>query len=100
MDTQPQTGLKEYADRLEFICRAQKAEIAKLRGEVERLTDLLQGSGPDAHTCLRNFYNDPQVSESVRLRAAIGALNVEKPRLTLSASAGKLPDRRTLWQNY
>jgi hypothetical protein len=79
----PQTDLKQYADRLEFICRAQKAEIAKLRAEVERL----QAVG-GAHSVLKSIYLNGELPESLRAKAAIGCLQHEVPKL--------LPERQAL----
>jgi hypothetical protein len=72
--SQQQIDLREYADRLEFLCRAQKAEIAKLRGEIE----LLQSN---AHGTLKSIYADGNQPASLRVRAATAALGHESPPL-------------------
>jgi hypothetical protein len=76
MDVAEQSDLKAYADRLEFICRAQKAEIAKLRAEVERLT-----AAGGAHSVLRNIYLDADQPAPLRAKAATAALVHEVPKL-------------------
>jgi hypothetical protein len=76
MDVQQQTDLKEYADRLEFICRAQKDEIAKLRSEIERLR--AEGG---AHAALKDVYLDRDLPEALRVKAATAALPHETPKL-------------------
>src|SRR6516165_6337997 len=76
MDAQPQTDPKEYADRLEILCRAQAEEIDRLRAVVAKLTGT-----DDAHSTLRRLYLDEAQNPNTRLRAAQAALNVEKPSL-------------------
>ena len=76
MDVAEQSDLKAYADRLEFICRAQKAEIAKLRDEVERLR-----STGGAHSVLKSIYLNGELPESLRAKAASAAIQHEVPKL-------------------
>jgi hypothetical protein len=78
--------MKELLDRAEFTIDYQKQEIDKLRAEVQRLTDLLQGSGLDAHTCLRNIYTNSASSEINRLKAAASAISFEKPAVPYGVS--------------
>jgi hypothetical protein len=70
--------MKELLDRCEFTIDYQKQEIDRLRAEVQRLTDLLEGNGLDAHTCLRLIYTSSESSESNRLKAAGLAIPFEK----------------------
>src|SRR5262245_29872311 len=76
MDAQQQTDLKEYADRLEYLCRAQKSEIARLRNEIERLRT--EGG---AHAALKDVYLNPNSSEGNRIKAAAASLPFERPKL-------------------
>jgi hypothetical protein len=91
--------MKELLDRCEYTIDYQKREIDRLRSEVQRLTDLLEGKGLDAHTCLRNIYTNPESSESNKLKAAASAISFEKPKLSIQAYVGQR-DRRTAWQTY
>jgi hypothetical protein len=77
MDAQSQTDLKEYADRLEILCRAQADEITRLRGQVIALTE----GTDDAHSTLRRLYLDESQPSNTRLKAAAASLNFERPRL-------------------
>jgi|SRR6516165_10275676 hypothetical protein len=58
--------------------------IQSLMSEVERLqavvAKLTEGTD-DAHTTLRRLYLDEKQSSNTRIKAAIGALHVEKPSL-------------------
>ena len=76
MDVAEQSDLKAYADRLEFICRAQKAEIAKLREENERLR-----AAGGAHSFLKSVYWDEAAPQGNRIKAATAALPHETPKL-------------------
>jgi hypothetical protein len=67
---------EEKLARYEFVLDAYVRELTKLRAENERLR-----SGGDAHTVLREIYNDPDAPQGNRIKAAQAALNVEKPRL-------------------
>jgi len=78
-----QSDLKQYADRLEFACRQQMAEITKLRAEVERLR--AQGG---AHSFLKSVYWDETAPQGNRIKAATAALPMETPKL--------LPERAPL----
>jgi len=93
MDAQQQADLKAYADRLELLCLAQRDEITKLRAEVARLTE-----GANAHEILQSIYRDRDLPESLRAKAAIGALPVEKPRLL--SMVPSTVDRRERWRAY
>jgi hypothetical protein len=76
MDAQSQTDLKEYADRLEHLCRAQQAEIQKLRDEAERLR--AEGG---AHAALKDVYLNPNSSAGNKIKAAAASLPFERPKL-------------------
>ena len=71
-----QTELKQYADRLEHLCRAQAAEITKLRDELARATE-----GAGALAVLQSLYRDPAMPQALRAKCAIGCLPHEEPRL-------------------
>jgi hypothetical protein len=51
-------------------------ENDRLRAELARLTE-----GANAHTVLQSLYRNVDLPESLRAKCAIGALNVETPRL-------------------
>src|SRR6516164_7085757 len=71
-----QSDLKQYADRLEFACRAQLKRIAELEAENERLKSNL-----GAHQTLRLIYSDPDAPRSDRIKAAAASLPHEVPKL-------------------
>jgi hypothetical protein len=66
--------LKRHEDAL-VACMA---EIQKLRAENARL----RSSENNAHSVLREIYNDPDAPQGVRVKAAGLALQHETPRLT------------------
>jgi len=66
--------LKRHEDAL-VACMA---EITKLRAENARL----RSSENNAHSVLREIYNDPDAPQGVRVKAAGLALQHETPRLT------------------
>jgi hypothetical protein len=70
-------------DQYELVIRQQAARIAELEAEVERL----QAAG-GAHSVLKNIYLDRNLPESLRAKAAIGAIDREVPKL--------LPERAPL----
>jgi len=70
----PEAKLKRHEDAL-VACMA---EITKLREENARL----RSSESNAHSVLREVYNDPTASPAVRVKAAGLALPHETPRLT------------------
>ena len=72
----PEETLEEKLARYEFVLDAYVRELTKLREENARLR-----SGGDAHTVLKEIYNDPDAPQGNRIKAAQAALNVEKPRL-------------------
>jgi hypothetical protein len=86
MDAQPQADLKAYAERLEHLCRAQAVEITKLRNEVARLTE-----GASAYATLSDIHRNRDLPESVRVKAAIGCLPHELPKLQSVPPAIDLP---------
>jgi len=70
----PEQKLKRHEDAL-VACMA---EITKLRAENARL----RSSENNAHSVLREIYNDPDAPHGVRVKAAGLALPHETPRLT------------------
>jgi hypothetical protein len=70
----PEQKLKRHEDAL-VACMA---EITKLRAENARL----RSSENNAHSVLREIYNDPDAPQGVRVKAAGLALQHETPRLT------------------
>ena len=80
--------------RYEYVLDAQADEIDKLRAEVARLTE-----GADAHSTLQSIYRDRDLPESLRAKAAIGALPVEKPKLHSIVPSSEA-DRRQRWRAY
>jgi hypothetical protein len=80
--------LEQKIARYEYVLDAQADEIDKLRAEVARLR-----GGSDAHQTLQSIYRNGDLPESLRAKAAIGALPVEKPRL-LSVVPSSEPDRK------
>ena len=69
------------ADRLEFVCQQQAAEIDRLRAEVARLT-----TDADAHAVLKSIYSDPGAPQGYRIKAASAALPHERPKIGVSVS--------------
>src|SRR6516165_5114600 len=70
----PEQKLKRHEDAL-VACMA---EITKLRAENARL----RSPENNAHSVLREIYNDPDAPQGVRVKAAGLALQHETPRLT------------------
>jgi hypothetical protein len=68
--------VEEKLARFETVLDLQMKEIDRLRAENARLR-----SGGDAHTVLKEIYNDPDAPQGNRIKAAQAALKVEKPRL-------------------
>jgi hypothetical protein len=62
-----------------------KAEIAALRAENKRLLDWILGD-IDALTCLQAVYQSPESSEYSKIKAAVGALPFERPKLSVAVS--------------
>jgi hypothetical protein len=69
--------LEEKLLRFETVIGLQMQEIARLREENERLR-----AGSNAHSVLREIYLDQEAPQGNRIKAAIGALPHETPRLT------------------
>jgi hypothetical protein len=95
MDAQAQMDPKQYIGRLEYALRAQKAKIDELRGEIDRLVSWIMGD-KDALTCLQSVYNDPNVGEANRIKAAAAAIAFERAKLTVNVKVqgpGLLGDR-------
>jgi hypothetical protein len=62
-----------------------KAEIEALRAENKRLIDWIMGD-TDALTCLQAVYQSPESSEYSKIKAAVGALPFERPKLSVAVS--------------
>jgi hypothetical protein len=72
--------LKEY----EYLLKLQMAKIEELAEENERLRSVA-----GAHDVLKEIYQNRDAPEGNRIKAAQAALTVEKPRLAMTAYAGK-----------
>jgi hypothetical protein len=71
------------------------ARIAELEAEVERLK-----AGSDAHSTLQSIYPNPASPEGNRIKAAIGALPVEKPKIgSILPTLGYVSSRER-WRLY
>ena len=53
--------------RYEYVIDAQMTEIDKLRAEVQRLVDWINGD-LDAHTTLQAIYTDPSASQANKIQ--------------------------------
>src|SRR6516225_971616 len=85
---------EEKLARFESVLDLQMQEIEKLRAENERLR--AEGG---AHTALRSVYNDPQASETNKVKAAAAAIGYEQPKILSVPPAINL-DRRERWRIY
>jgi hypothetical protein len=72
--------LKEY----EYLLKLQMQKIEELATENERLRSVA-----GAHDVLKEIYLNRDTAEGNRIKAAQAALTVEKPRLAMTAYAGK-----------
>jgi hypothetical protein len=77
-------SIKAQLDDAAYVIREQMARIAELEAEVERLR-----SAGGAHETLKEIYLNPDAPQGNRIKAAQAALNVEKPRLAMTAYVGK-----------
>jgi hypothetical protein len=75
----------EAAEVLPEVLREAEAEIAALRAENKRLLDWILGD-TDALTCLQAVYQSPESSEYSKIKAAVGALPFERPKLSVAVS--------------
>ena len=66
--------------RYELVLDAQADEIDKLRAENGRLIDWIMGDA-NAHTALQSVYNNPQSSETNRVKAASAAIGYEQGKI-------------------
>jgi hypothetical protein len=66
------------------LLKLQMAKIEELAEENERLR-----SAAGAHDVLKEIYLNPDAPQGNRIKAAQAALNVEKPRLAMTAYVGK-----------
>ena len=66
----------------------QNTAIEKLLAERDELRALLEANGQklDVLTCLQRAYNDPQSSETNRIKAAGLAVPFERPKLSVTAT--------------
>jgi hypothetical protein len=77
-------SIKAKLDEYETLLKLQMAKIEELVAENERLK-----SGLGAHDVLKEIYLNPDAPQGNRIKAAQAALNVEKPRLAMTAYVGK-----------
>src|SRR5215468_9204838 len=72
---------------LDMIDQQNKA-LEKLLAERDELRALLESNGQkqDALTCLQRAYNNPQSSETNRIKAAGLAVPFERPKLSVTAT--------------
>jgi hypothetical protein len=68
----------------EYTIKLLTAKLEETAAELERVR-----AESDAHSTLQSIYRNPASSESNRIKAAQAALTVEKPRLAMTAYAGK-----------
>jgi hypothetical protein len=81
--------------RFETVIGLQMQEIDRLRAE----NDALRNEG-GAHTALRSVYNDPQASETNKVRAASAAIGYEQPKIgSMMPSLGNV-SRTERWRVY
>jgi hypothetical protein len=81
--------------RFETVIGLQMQEIDRLRTE----NDALRAEG-GAHTALRSVYNDPQASETNKVRAASAAIGYEQPKIgSVMPSLGNV-SRTERWRVY
>jgi len=86
--------VEQKLERWAYVIDAQSKEIDRLRVEN---ASLRQEGG--AHTALRSVYNDPQASETNKVRAASAAIGYEQPKILSVPPAINL-DRRERWRIY
>jgi len=68
----------------EYTIKLLTAKLEETAAELERVR-----AESDAHSTLQSIYRNPASSEGNRIKAAQAALTVEKPRLAMTAYAGK-----------
>ena len=83
-------SIKAQLDDAAYIIREQMGRIAELEAEVERLRTC------DAHGTLKSIYLNQDAPQGNRIKAAQAALTVEKPRLAMTAYAGKDSTREVI----
>ena len=76
---------EQKLNRFECVIRLQMTEIDKLRAENKRLVDWIMGDA-DALTTLQAIYQNPQVFEGNRIKAAAASLPFERPKLSVQVS--------------
>ena len=74
---------------LDIIDEQNKA-LEKLIAERDELRAQLEGLGQqvDALACLQRVYNNPQASETNRIKAAAAAIGFERPKMSVSVRIG------------
>jgi hypothetical protein len=75
-----ESKVREY----ETLLKLQMVKIEELAAENERLRSVA-----GAHDVLKEIYLNPDAPQTNRIKAAQAALNVEKPRLAMTAYVGK-----------
>ena len=78
---------KSELARAEYVVKLQMAEIDRLRNEVDRLLAWINGDS-DALTVLQGVYNNPDATDSNRIKAAASALPFERPKVSVSVNVG------------
>ena len=87
--------IEQKLARFETVIGLQMQEIDRLRAENDALR-----AGGGAHTALRSIYNDPQASETNKVRAAAAAIGYEQPKIgSVSPSLGNV-SRTERWRVY
>jgi len=85
---------QELLDRCEFMIKAQRDEIDRLRAQLERQDEELKqllawiNGDCDALVTLQRTYMDPRTSTSDRVKAAGAAIAYEKHKLTVQLRVG------------
>jgi hypothetical protein len=76
-------GQRHDPGHLLDIIAEQNGAIEKLIAERDELRAHLEGFGEklDALTCLQRVYNNPQISEANRIKAAAAAIGFERPKM-------------------
>jgi hypothetical protein len=78
-------SVQQKFDHYEQVIRLQMTEIDKLRADNQRLIDWIMGDS-DALTTLQAIYQNPQVFEGNRIKAAAASLPFERPKISVQVS--------------
>jgi hypothetical protein len=76
--------LKHEEARCHYALAEQMRVIDKLDAEIQRLNEVITNEH-DALMCLQNIFSDPEVSASLRARAAAAAVGYQYPKLSVVA---------------